>query len=464
MRMTPATPDGPGFMERTLQMGVIAFILILIGSCSTAPVRRQAPVDRPPLHEPLASKEKTEPSHRAPYWYRDGRMAPSEETAPETRIEPPESILPPGINEEHPRLEEPVEAPERLVDDLDRESLRRVIQNQIAVMENTDLSREERLGDLVVTRGWLKESLESFLELLDRNLPMPEFEHRLKEHFMFYRAGAGAGKKMNFTGYYTPVIDASLVPTPEYRYPLYTLPDGGPGLQYIGYDRSIDRLASSRAGGVQILHYTRREIDGEGVLKDRGLEIAWLKDDLDRYFLHVQGSGVLRFPDGSTQGIRYAGANKYHYTGIGKLMIRDGAIPIDQGSMQGIKQYLRAHPQEIPKYFYQNQRYIFFSFDDRGPVGSAGSEVVGGRTIATDKSVYPAGGLAFIKLRKPVLNGQNEIRGWELVSRFVVDHDTGNAIRGPGRADLYFGVGEGPAMQAGHFHEMGEIYYLIKKL
>ena len=145
-------------------------------------------------------------------------------------------------------------------------------------------------------------------------------------------------------------------------------------------------------------------------------------------------------------------------------MIRDGAIDISQGSMQGIKKYFIHHPQDIGKYLYQNKRYIFFTLNDHeGPRGSGGGELVGGRSIATDKSVYPAGGLAFIKIRKPILNKSNEIIRWQPISRFVVDQDTGSAIRGKGRGDLYFGTGQKAGAKAGHYHERGEVYYLIKR-
>jgi len=131
--------------------------------------------------------------------------------------------------------------------------------------------------------------------------------------------------------------------------------------------------------------------------------------------------------------------------------------------MQGIKKYLRDHPPLIPKYLHQNKRYIFFSYNDEGPVGSGGGELVGGRSIATDKSIYPAGGLALLFVRKPVLSEENKIVGWKRSFRFVVDQDTGSDIKGPGRGDLFFGIGERPGIMAGNFKEWGDVYYLIKR-
>ena len=270
---------------------------------------------------------------------------------------------------------------------------------------------------------------------------------------------------MLFTGYYAPILEASRVRTEEYRYPLYQLPDTSQPIQFIGHRAGYEVLESSSPNAREWRQYTRGQIDGEGILEGHGLEIAWLRDDVDRFFLHVQGSGLLRYLDGSTQGVGFAGANNYKYGGLGRRMIEDGVIELGQGSMQGIKKYFREHPEDIPKYFFQNKRYIFFSLvDDGGPRGSGGGELVGGRSIATDKTIYPAGGLAYVQLRKPILDKNNNITRWEKFSRFVIDQDTGNAIRGAGRADFYFGMGDRAGAKAGHYYERGKVYYLIKKM
>ncbi|GJL77059.1 MAG: hypothetical protein NPINA01_00480 [Nitrospinaceae bacterium] len=322
-------------------------------------------------------------------------------------------------------------------------------------MTAVDESEQVRLEERILTKGDLKDVLKAFSNLLDQNLSLEEFNRRLRDEFVFYKAGQRKNKKFLFTGYYTPIIQASPVETDEYIYPIYTLPDATVALNFVGHP-------------AKPLHdwknYTRRQIDHLGVLKNRNLEIAWLKDDLERFFLHIQGSGVLAFPNGTRQGVRFAGANNYGYRGIGKLMVKDGLLTgKGERSMQGIKHYLRNNPAEIPKYLYQNKRYIFFAYSDDGPRGSGGGELVGGRSIATDKSIYPAGGLALTLLRKPILNEDDEIVRWERSFRFVVDQDTGSDIKGPGRGDLFFGIGERPGVMAGNFKEWGEVYYLLKR-
>jgi membrane-bound lytic murein transglycosylase A len=354
-------------------------------------------------------------------------------------------------------------------DDMDNNSLEKAIQNQLQAMFEQEPSTPVRLGTFTLTRGRLVETLEAFLEILKLDLPAEKFDKKIAEEFVLYRVGKGENKKMLFTGYYRPVIQASPVRTPLYRYPLYSMPESG--FQQVKYQKGI-QLVGTNVGIKQVRQrdaektwqkLTREEIDRKGALQGLGLEVGWLKNDLDRFFLHIQGSGVLEFPDGSQQGVGYQGSNQFSYTGIGKLMIKDGVIDISQGSMQGIKKYFRDNPQDIAKYLYQNKRYIFFTLSDDGPRGSGGGELVGGRSIATDKSIYPAGGLAFIRVKQPVLDENNKIVRWKPVSRFVVDQDTGSAIRGPGRADLFFGTGQKAGAKAGHYHERGEVYYLIKR-
>lgn len=346
-----------------------------------------------------------------------------------------------------------------IAEDLNRASLKKAIRNQLEAMHETDPAKKVRLGNHTLTQAKLRQGLEDFLKLIEQNLPNEEFNRRLKEKFQFVKVGVGRGKKVVFTGYYTPVIEASPVRTEEYKYPLYRIPESGSQLRLIG----LEAKKGAQPNAASWKDFTREQIDHHQVLKGQGLEIAWLKNDLERFFLHIQGSGWLEFPDGKRWGVRYLGANEHPYTGIGKLMVKDGVIDLSQGSMQGIKKYLRENPRQMPKYFYQNKRYIFFTLTQEGPRGSGGGEVVAERSIATDKSVYPAGALAFIRLKIPVVDERGEITHWKNVSRFVVDQDTGSDIRGPGRADLYFGSGFEAGVKAGHYKQPGDVYYLLPK-
>ena len=433
---------------------IILGLFFLVASCST-----KGP-DSPlkPYHDQTG---KHEDSKDQDFNYRMDRLYPKEQETAKGLGQDLESFSGPATLADL----------KGFADDLDRASLEKAIMNQLQAMFEQEPSTPVRLGAFTLTRGRLVETLEVFLAILQQDLPFEEFNKKISEEFVLYRVGKGKGKnkKMLFTGYYRPVIQASPIRTPLYRYPLYKMHE--PGLEQVKYKSGI-QLVGTHAGIKQIRkshqekewrRFTRKEIDDEGVLRGLGLEVAWLKDNIERFFLHIQGSGILEFPDGSRQGVSYQGSNQYSYTGIGKLMIQDGVIDISQGSMQGIKKYFIDNPQDISKYLYQNKRYIFFTLSDDGPRGSGGGELVGGRSIATDKSIYPAGGLAFIQVKQPVLDENNKIVRWQPVSRFVVDQDTGSAIRGPGRADLFFGTGQKAGAKAGHYHERGEVYYLIKR-
>jgi len=399
------------------------------------------------------------PHGNPPFWYRNRRVAP--------KALPPQSESNESLSTKNPT---PIpgffsKTPKVFIDDLDQASLKKVILNQLKTMEFIDPSKTQRLGDLMVTNGWLKETLVSFLNLTNENLPPNEFSQRLREEFIIHRVGKGKRKKILFTGYYAPMMKASRIKTDKYRYPIYKLPKPPSEPQLIGRSKKYSIRKSSAPKTQAWRKYTRKQIDGDGILIDQKLEIAWLSDDVDRFFLHIQGSGQLQFVDGTSMGAHFSGTNDYEFGGLGKRMIKDGVIDLAQGSMQGIKKYFKKHPEDIQKYFFYNKRYVFFKLSDKGnPRGSGGGELIGGRSIATDKKIYPAGGLAFVKLRKPILNKENEIIKWKNFSRFMVDQDTGNAIRGKGRADFYFGMGDIAGAKAGHFHERGDVFYIVKKI
>ncbi|SVE30640.1 uncharacterized protein METZ01_LOCUS483494, partial [marine metagenome] len=240
------------------------------------------------------------------------------------------------------------------------------------------------------------------------NLPPKEFSRRLREEFVIHRVGKGKNRQVLFTGYYAPTMEASRIRTEKYRYPIYKLPEPSSKLQFVGHP-NYKIHESSAPNAKKWRQYTRRQIDGEGILAGRKLEIAWLENDVDRFFLHIQGSGQLNFRDGTASGVHFAGVNNYKFGGLGKRMISDGVIDLSEGSMQGIKKYFKEHPEDIQKYFFQNKRYVFFKLSNKGgPRGSGGGELIDGRSIATDKKVSPAGGLAFVQLRKPILNNNNK--------------------------------------------------------
>jgi membrane-bound lytic murein transglycosylase A len=210
-------------------------------------------------------------------------------------------------------------------------------------------------------------------------------------------------------------------------------------------------------------YYTREEIENEQILEGKNLELAWV-DPIDAFFLHVQGSGTVRFEDDEELRLGYAAKNGYPFDAISKYLL--DVIPREKMSMQAIDGYLRRLPEdEMRKILNKNPSYIFFQKLEGKPVTSLGAEVVDGRTIATDQDFFPKGALAYMEFPKPVFADGTSIEPvrWELTSRFVLDQDTGSAIRGPYRVDLYWGSGKEVARYAGVMKEMGRLYYMVPK-
>ncbi len=188
--------------------------------------------------------------------------------------------------------------------------------------------------------------------------------------------------------------------------------------------------------------------------------MGYVDDPVDAFFLHVQGSGTLVFPDGGRVRAGYAHTNGRPYRSIGRLLIDDGLVSREEMSMQAIRAYLDEHPDELRRVLSYNPSYVFFRAlpADGGPLGCYGEPVTGGRSIATDRRLFPAPVMAWINAVMPTAEG-----GEVPISRFVLNQDTGGSIRGPGRVDLFFGQGDEAGELAGRTKHLGELYFLLPK-
>jgi membrane-bound lytic murein transglycosylase A len=210
-------------------------------------------------------------------------------------------------------------------------------------------------------------------------------------------------------------------------------------------------------------YYSRYQIEAEKALEGKNLEIAWLKDPLDVTFLHIQGSGRLKLPDGKELLVNYQASNGRPYRSIGRYMIEKGFLVREGMSMQGIRKYLTEHPEVLNEVLNSNPSYIFFQQVEKGPLGSLGVLLTPGRSVALDSRIFPKGALGFISCQKPLINDRGDIISWTPFSRFVLNQDTGGAIKGAGRADIFWGSGPYAELTAGHLQHEGELYILIKK-
>lgn len=250
------------------------------------------------------------------------------------------------------------------------------------------------------------------------------------------------------TGYYEPEIEGSHTPQPGYV-PIYrvppdlvrcTRPDGG-----IGRGR-IDET------GACVLYYTRAEIE-DGALANRGLELAWAKDSIDLFFAEIQGSALVRFDDGTTMQIGYAGQNGRDYVAIGRLLREQNILPSGGASMQAIKDWIRANPDQGRALMRQNLSYIFFKpIPGAAPLGALNVPIADQTTVAADPNYVPLGAPVYLeKADRPEVDGL-----W-------VAQDTGGAIKGPNRFDTYWGPGAQAAAIAGGMSANGEALILVPK-
>lgn len=351
-------------------------------------------------------------------------------------------------------------------DDLDVDSLRAAIRHSLTYLAK--LPRERIVGEQPrhLTAGEILDSLWAFDGLLDQRSCAECFTTEIARHFELLPSSADAQfAEVLFTGYYQPVIDGNLERTDEYRYPLYGKPADLMTVEQVALSptKSVEKVVG-RVDDEQFLpYYTRREIDEMGTLSGRGLEIAWVKDPVDVFFLHIQGSGVIRLPDGRQLSVGYAAQNGRPYRSIGRLLIDNGKVAKEEMSMQRLRRYLAKNPSERSEIFAYNESYVFFRVIQDEPLGSLEVPVTAGRTIATDSRLFPKGALVLIRTQIPVVDRSGQLAGWRPITRFVLNQDTGGAIRGYQRADIYFGTGDGAGEQAGYMNRSGKMFFVVLK-
>jgi len=352
--------------------------------------------------------------------------------------------------------------PPSFTDDADRSSLIRAAEHQLDYLEGLAPDTVLQLDGNIYTVNRLADSLRLFLDIIRKNPSTAELDRLLQEKFIIYQA---AGRKkapvgvMLVTGYYQPIFAGSLTKSPPFIYPLYSKPPSllfrknpGDGAPLIG------RLD---AGGDFVPFWTRAEIENNHLLSDS--EMVYLQDPIDVYFLQIQGSGLVRLPDGTLRSVHFSASNGREYNSIGKLLVDEQKIAKEDISMQTIRTYLHRHPAEIKRIFQYNDRFIFFKWEDGEPRGSIGETLTSGRSIAVDPSSLPMGSIGYIMSRRPIISATGEVIGWMPMQRFVFPQDTGSAIKGAGRTDIYWGSGLYAETAAGSMKEEGKLYFLVKK-
>ncbi|RJR29646.1 MAG: murein transglycosylase [Desulfobacteraceae bacterium] len=377
----------------------------------------------------------------------------------------------------HPSLRKEVTRPEDALtrvrffypefrDDMDLASLENAVNHSLAYLSRQSPDQVFEYGRDKYSCRQVVESHKALLNLIRTSKSSEEFKRAVKKGFILYRAkGAPQNEKVLFTGYYEPTYPASLSPDATYKHPIYKKPDDLIQVDLSPFREEFKgKSIVARIDGKRVVpYYSRKEIEDNKSLAGRRLEIAWLKDHLDVSFLQIQGSGRLKLPDNSIMRVGYEASNGRPYQSIGRYMLQKGLLSREEVSMQSIRRYLAEHREAQPEILNYNPSYVFFRTVDGGPFGSINVPLTPGRSLALDSGLFPKGALCFVTTKKPVLDSKSGIAGWNEFSRFMLNQDTGGAIKGAGRADLFWGSDDYAEIAAGHMKHEGDLYVLIKK-
>lgn len=251
-----------------------------------------------------------------------------------------------------------------------------------------------------------------------------------------------------FTGYFSPQFTASLTRQGPYQYPLYMRPAD---LQTDPATGQVLGQVDPATGAIDA-YPVREELESTRALA--GQELVWLPSRLDAFSIEVNGSAKLTLTDGTEMFIGYAGTNGREYTSIGRLLVADGALDKNTVSMPTIRDHFQEHPQQLDYYIRQNERFVFFQeyAGSDWPAGSLGFRVQDERSLATDKKIFPRGGVVLASTQLPDGTPFRQL---------MLDQDTGGAIRAPGRADIYFGIGRAAEQLSGQQAAEGRLFYLF---
>lgn len=249
--------------------------------------------------------------------------------------------------------------------------------------------------------------------------------------------GADRRGSVRFTGYFTPVVKVSKEPKGPYQHPLYDRP--------LEWEGDLP---------------TRQQIEGEGMLKGLGLEMAYAADKVDVYYMQVQGSGFVEYLNGKLELFAYNGTNRRPYRSIEKYILGREDIPLNNLSISGIRRYLKQNPGLRDTVLFQNPSYTFFTRKRSAPKGAGNVPLTAGYSIAVDRRYIPLGSCLLAAF--PVYDRQkHRVTGFEY--RFLLAQDVGGAIKGPGHVDFYTGIGSEAARTAGRINQYGRLWLILPK-
>ena len=349
-------------------------------------------------------------------------------------------------------------------DDLFLDNLSHGIGKSLEYLGRVPAERTFRFGEDLYGALHLMRSLE-VLQAFVASRPDPaEINRFMASHFRVYRSvGGPQSGQVLFTGYYEPHLTGSLTPDARYRYPVYALPTDLMVIDLTPFSKDLAgrRIVGRLQNNTVVPYPDRQAIEADAGFERVAAPIAWVDDRIDLFFLQIQGSGRIYLEGGGFLRVHYHGANGRPYRSIGRLLIDQGKIPAEEMSMQRLRSYLQAHPEEVDAVLNHNPSYVFFKTETSGPIGAINVDLTPGRSVAVDRRVFPMAAPAFLQTRIPVVDGNGRIDRWMDFSAFALNQDTGGAIRGPGRVDIFWGNGPYARIAAGHMQHKGAFYLLV---
>ena len=352
-------------------------------------------------------------------------------------------------------------------DDLGYEGLEHSIQKSLSYLNKLPADRKFIFGTDQYNTEHMIQSLEFFLAYIQKNPSRDELKKFIKSNYVVYKSIGRDGRgQVLYTGYYEPNLKGSLNPSELNKYPIYARPADLITIDLSKFSEKFkgQRIIARIKDKTVVPYHDRKEIESDGALEGKAEPIAWVNDPVDIFFLQIQGSGKVYLDNGEVIGVHYHTTNGRPYRSIGKLLIDENKITREEMSMQKIREYLREHPEEIEPVLNHNPSYVFFEIEPDGPLGNINVKLTPGRSVALDRHIFPKAALTFIATQKPIIDSSGKIQEWTEFSRFVLNQDTGGAIRGPGRADIFWGNGPYAEIAAGHLKHTGRLYFLILKL
>jgi len=352
-------------------------------------------------------------------------------------------------------------------DHIEFQGLSAAIDSSLVYFRKVPPEKKYHYGKEIYTAGHMILSLETIKAFLEKKPSVNALNEFIRSKFVVYEAAGNEKGEVLFTGYFEPIFDGRLEKSEAFPYPVYSRPQDLVEIdlsefsdQYKGHKRLMARVNDAMRA---VPYYSRKQINEMKDFHKRSKPVVWLKTRIDRFFLEVQGSGRIDLGQGDVLKVHYAASNGNEYRSIGRYLINKKEISKENMSMQAIRTWLEKHPQRMDEVLNHNESFVFFKTEQGGPYGSLGVEVTAMRSLATDSRLFPKGALCYMQAQLPDKKEGPSPKTWQDASFFVLNQDTGGAIKGTARADLFCGNGDYAEFTAGHLNTYGRLFFLVLK-